>query len=225
MNRQILQRTVKKALLLSAILLAIPALLFGFDGKVVGVSDGDTIKVLKAGEQVKVRLASIDCPEKGQPYGQKAKKFTADLVAGKIVKVWETDRDRYGRIVGFVFVGGVDVNRELLKAGYAWHYKKYSRDPELAKLEFQARADKRGLWAEPDPVPPWEWRRGKRSNMSTNTQKVSIQTDGPYHGNVNSRVFHRKGCRYYDCKNCTAVFQSREEALGAGFKPCGLCKP
>jgi len=134
-----------------------------WEGKVVGISDGDTIKVLKNGTQVKVRLAAIDCPEKKQPYGNKAKQFTADMVGGKVVKVWETDTDRYGRIVGFVFVGDKNLNKELLSAGLAWHYKKYSRDPALAKLEFRARSAKRGLWSEPDPLPPWEWRRIKQS--------------------------------------------------------------
>jgi endonuclease YncB( thermonuclease family) len=90
------------------------------------------------------------------------------LVAGKIVKVWQTDIDRYGRIVGFVFTDGIDVNKELLKAGMAWHYKQYSRDPELAKLEFQARSKNVGLWSEPNPVPPWEYRRQKRSKNKTN---------------------------------------------------------
>jgi len=103
--------------------------------------------------------ATIDCPEKSQPYGQKAKQFTADMVAGKTVKVWETDTDRYGRIVGFVFVGDKNLNKELLSAGLAWHYKKYSRDPELAKLEFEARSAKIGLWSEVSPVVPWEWRK------------------------------------------------------------------
>ncbi len=143
------------------ILILIPSFLYAgsWEGKVVGISDGDTIKVLKDGKQVKIRLASIDCPEKGQPYGQAAKKFTSKMVASKIVKIWETDTDRYGRIVGFVFVGDRNLNKELLSAGLAWHYKKYSRDPELAKLEFQARSKKIGLWAEPDPMKPWEWRK------------------------------------------------------------------
>ena len=141
-----------------------PSLLIAgsFEGKVVGTSDGDTIKIFKDGKQVKIRLAAIDCPEKGQPYGQKAKQFTADMVAGKFVKVWETDIDRSGRIVGFVLVGDKNLNKELLSAGLAWHYKKYSRDPALAQLEFKARSAKRGIWSEPDPVPPWEWRKQKR---------------------------------------------------------------
>ena len=143
-------------------LILLPSLLFAWEGKVVGVTDGDSIKVLKAGKQVKIRLASIDCPEKGQPYSKAAKKFTANLVAGKSVKVWPTDTDRYGRTIAFVFVGSKDLNKELLKAGLAWHYKKYSRDPELAKLEFEARSKKVGLWKEPDQIAPWEWRKNKR---------------------------------------------------------------
>ena len=149
----------KYTLIVFFIIISTSSLLFAWEGKVVGVTDGDTIKVLKDGVQVKIRLASIDCPEKGQPYGQAAKKFTADLVAGKIVKVWPTDTDQYGRTIAFVFVGGVDLNKELLKAGLSWHYKKYSRDPELAKLEFEARSKKVGLWVEPDQVAPWEWRK------------------------------------------------------------------
>jgi len=147
------------------ILILIPSFLYAasWEGKVVGISDGDTIKVLKDGKQVKIRLAAIDCPEKSQPYGQKAKQFTADMVAGKIVKIWQTDTDRYGRIVGFVFVGDRNLNKELLTAGLAWHYKQYSRDPELAKLEFKARSARIGLWSERDPIPPWEYRRLKRS--------------------------------------------------------------
>jgi len=146
--------------------LIFPCVIHAWEGKVVSVTDGDTIKVLKDGKQVKVRLAAIDTPEKGQPYGQAAKKFTAKLVAGKIVKVWPTDTDRYGRTIAFVFVGGVDLNKELLKAGLAWHYKQYSRDPELAKLEFEARAKKVGLWSEPDPVAPWEWRKMKKAGKT-----------------------------------------------------------
>jgi micrococcal nuclease len=139
-----------------------PAITFAWEGKVVSVSDGDTIKVLKDGQQVKIRLAAIDCPEKKQPYGQKAKQFTADMVAGKVVKIWEIDTDRYGRIVGFVFIGDKNLNKELLRAGLAWHYKQYSRDPEMAKLKFQARSAKRGLWAAPYPMAPWVWWRKKR---------------------------------------------------------------
>jgi micrococcal nuclease len=165
-----LMRTYKimnyKGVFLFILLVLSPALLFAWEGKVVSVTDGDTIKVLKDGIQVKIRLAAIDCPEKGQPYGQAAKKFTANLVAGKSVKIWSTDTDRYGRTIAFVFVGSTDLNKELLKAGLAWHYKQYSRDPELAKLEFEARSKKVGLWKEPDQIAPWEWRRKKKTGKT-----------------------------------------------------------
>ena len=108
-------------------------------------------------------MASIDCYEKGQPYNQIARKFTAGLVAGKVVKIWPTDTDQYGRTIAFVFVGSTDLNKELLKAGLAWHYKKYSRDPELAKLEFEARSKRVGLWKEQNQIAPWEWRKQKRN--------------------------------------------------------------
>jgi micrococcal nuclease len=154
-------RKLKPAVILFLIILSIPSILFAWEGSVAGVTDGDTIKVLKAGKEVDIRLAAIDCPEMDQPYGQAAKKFTADLVAGKMVKVWPTDTDTYGRTVAFVFVGDTDLNKELLKAGLAWHYKRYSRNPELAKLEFQARVQKIGIWSEPDPLPPWKWKKNR----------------------------------------------------------------
>ena len=143
------------------LILSIPSILFAWAGRVVGITDGDTIRVLQAGKQVDIRLAAIDCPEMDQPYGPTAKKFTAGLVEDKIVRIWPTDTDTYGRTVAFVFVGSANLNKELLKAGLAWHYKRYSRDPELAKLEFQARAQKIGIWSEPNPVPPWEWKKNK----------------------------------------------------------------
>jgi len=95
----------------------------------------------------------------------------------------------------------------------------------MAKLKFQARSAKRGLWVEPDPVAPWEWRRQKRSGKSSRAQIFPTDTDAPYLGNTSSMVFHRQGCKYYDCKNCTVSFSSRQVAVGDGYKPCGICRP
>ncbi len=145
------------------LLLACRAGADSFTGKVVGVTDGDTISVLRDGEAVKVRLAGIDCPEKKQAYGQRAKQFTADLAFGKAVTVSYSKRDRYGRILGEVALpGGKVLNQELVRAGYAWHYTRYSKDRTLAELEEAARKAERGLWQDPDPVPPWEFRKAKR---------------------------------------------------------------
>jgi endonuclease YncB( thermonuclease family) len=145
------------------LIILLPNILFAWDGKTLSVTSGDEIKVFKDGKPVAIRLAAIDCPEKGQPYANAAKKFTANMVAGKVVIVWPTFTYRHGRMVAFVFVDNKSLNKELLSAGLAWHYKEYSRDPELAKLEFEARSKKVGLWSEPNPMPPWKWRKKQQS--------------------------------------------------------------
>jgi endonuclease YncB( thermonuclease family) len=129
-------------------------------GWVVGVSDGDTITILHDDySQEKIRLFGIDCPEKSQAFGQRAKQFTSSQVYGKVVTIRRMAEDRYGRTVAWVFVGKTNVNEELVKAGYAWHFRKYSNDLELQRLEDDARNAKRGLWFDPNPIPPWEFRR------------------------------------------------------------------
>jgi len=134
-------------------------------GRVIGVSDGDTITVLENRTQHKIRLFGIDTPERGQAFGNKAKQFTADLVFGKSVRVIRQDVDRYGRIVGIVYVGNACVNEVLVENGFAWVYRQYCKLPLCSVwfgLEAQAKAGKRGLWADPDPMPPWEFRRAGR---------------------------------------------------------------
>jgi len=133
-----------------------------FSGKCVGISDGDTISVMKYGRAIKIRLEGIDCPEPGQDFGTRARRFTSDMVFGKIVEVKEYNQDVYGRIVARVYVDGKDLSLELVKAGLAWHFKKYSSDPILAGAEDQARKQKIGLWSMPNPIPPWEYRRQGR---------------------------------------------------------------
>jgi endonuclease YncB( thermonuclease family) len=131
--------------------------------KVIGISDGDTIKILKDGKEVKVRLAGIDCPEKGQPFGTKAKTFTSEKAFGKNVKLnIVTPADRYGRMVADVILpDGTVLSAELVKAGLAWHYKQFSKSKTLEDLENDAKENKRGLWADSDPVPPWNYRKRK----------------------------------------------------------------
>jgi endonuclease YncB( thermonuclease family) len=136
-----------------------------FRGKVVGVSDGDTITVLHDRRPQKVRLLNgIDAPEKGQPFGEKARRLTARITFGQEVVVRVAERDRYGRIVADVILAdGCSLNRELVQAGYAWWYRRYSNDLSLSELEAQARVTRAGLWADLRPIPPWEWRRTSRS--------------------------------------------------------------
>ena len=137
-----------------------------FTGKVVAVADGDTVSVLRDGTTtVKIRLNGIDCPEKKQPFGTRAKQFTSDLAFGKTVTVIEKEKDRYGRTVGEVILpDGRSLNHELVRAGLAWWYRRYApNDAELEALEAEARAGKRGLWVDTDtaapPVQPWAWRK------------------------------------------------------------------
>ena len=149
----------KKYIVFIIILLIFPTLVQAFEAMVVGVLDGDSIIVMRDGKQIEIRLAAVDCPEKGQPYSNAARKFTATLVSGRFVDVEKVDTDSYGRIVAFVSVGDVNVNKALLEAGLAWHYKKYSNSYVLDLLESEARSNQSGLWTEPDPEPPWEYRR------------------------------------------------------------------
>ena len=113
-------------------------------------------------EQVKVRLAGIDTPEKRQPFGNRAKQALSSLAFQKQALVEIETKDRYGRTVGIVFVNGQNVNAELVKQGMAWVYRKYNKDMDLYELESRAKKEKLGLWLDENPIPPWEWRRGKR---------------------------------------------------------------
>jgi endonuclease YncB( thermonuclease family) len=128
-------------------------------GTVVRVRDGDSIVVLRGRIGVEVRLDGIDCPELAQAFGKKAKNFTSGLAFGNTVGLEGKGKDRYGRELAEVFLpDGKSLNRELVSAGYAWWYRKYSTDRSLEGLERTARTERRGLWAVPNPVPPWEFR-------------------------------------------------------------------
>lgn len=129
-------------------------------GKVIKVKDGDTIDILFNGKPLTIRLAHIDCPEKAQPFGVAAKKFISDKCFGKVVIIQnESNYDRNGRLIGVVInEKGEILNKEIIKAGLAWHFKQFSSDEQYAELENFARQKKVGLWFDENPVPPWEWR-------------------------------------------------------------------
>ena len=163
LSYRIVAITMKKHIFLYLlILLLLPQLSFAWQGKVVGVSDGDTITVMHAGKGEKIRLYGVDCPEKHQDFGQKAKQFTSNMVYGKTVDVEPVSTDRYGRTVGLVSVNGKSINEELLKAGLAWVFTRYCDKPcckQWYKYQEEARQRKVNLWSMPNPVPPWEFRR------------------------------------------------------------------
>jgi len=159
---------------LQALLLLLSFSLFAEEiaGRVVRVVDGDTLTVIvqSVGSRVprdhsvqhKIRLRGIDAPEKKQPFGRVAGRYLSSLVADREVRVAYTKRDRYGRILGTVYLDGRDINLEMLKAGYAWHYKRFDSTPAYAQAEAAARAARRGLWQDKDPTEPELFRRRGR---------------------------------------------------------------
>ena len=136
-------------------------------GRVVRIADGDTITILDAtNAQHKIRLQGIDAPEKKQAFGNASRKHLSSLVAGKNVSVKYTKRDKYGRILGTVFADGKDVNLEMLKAGLAWHYKRFDSTPAYAQAEAAARAARLGLWQDKSPIEPESFRKAKRQRRA-----------------------------------------------------------
>lgn len=150
----------------SALSVQAPARANVITGYVVSIADGDTITVLDAGrQQHKIRLAGIDAPEKKQAFGERSKQNLAAIVFNKTVSVEWDKQDKYGRTVGKVIVNGVDANLAQIEAGFAWWYEKYRREqsPEdqrvYAEAEQQAKVARLGLWRDPAPMAPWDWRR------------------------------------------------------------------
>lgn len=138
------------------------------EGRVVRISDGDTLILLDVSyHQQKIRLAGIDAPEKGQPFGNASKKALADLVFGRKVVAKCTKRDRYERNVCKILVDGLDANLEQIRKGFAWHYKKYEEEQSLAdrtsysEKQKIAQGARIGLWSDKNPQAPWDFRHQK----------------------------------------------------------------
>ncbi len=143
------------------------------NGQVVRVIDGDTVSVLTPDKQeIRVRLAEIDAPEKNQPFGMNSKRMLSDLIFAKDVSVVKIDTDRYGRTVGRIYQGQTDVNLEMVKAGGAWAYTQYLADDAIRTAEDAARAGRVGLWAlqEDQRIPPWEWRKQERTGTPSSSR-------------------------------------------------------
>jgi endonuclease YncB( thermonuclease family) len=136
--------------------------------QVLTVGDGDSLVVLQDGERIRVRLAEIDAPERGQPWSRQAREALRDKVLDKRVRLDVIDVDRYGRRVAHVWLGNRHINRELVREGHAWVYTRYLRDQSLVADEVHAREQRVGLWRLPEPVEPWRWRRagaGQRESL------------------------------------------------------------
>lgn len=151
-------------ILLFVLSISIPAAAETISGRVISIADGDTLTILNSENiQIKVRLAAIDAPEKAQAFGNRSKQSLSDMCFGKQAKIEVVDTDRYGRTVGTVTCGEVRANDAQVASGMAWVYQKYAEGfGHLHPLEESAKASKEGLWSDPSPTPPWEWRKQNR---------------------------------------------------------------
>jgi len=197
------------------------------EGKVVRVSDGDTITVLDAdNKQHRIRFQGIDAPESKQAFGQASKENLSKMVFGKQVRVIWDKVDKYRRTVGKVLLDGRDINIEQVKAGFAWHYKKYADEQPAedrvtyAKAEEEARAARLGLWQDPNPTPPGEWRADAKEE-----RWGPPPPEGTIIGNKSSKKYHRPDCPgYRDMAERNRVFfKTVGEAEAAGYKRAGNC--
>ena len=209
-------------------------------GRVIGVSDGDTIVILgRDQQQHKVRLNGIDAPEMGQESGRVAKENLSRLVFGREVSVNWMKRDRYDRLLGRVFIGSTDVNLAQLGAGLAWYYRAYESDVAAAdrstfdRVEREARAARRGLWHSGTAIPPWDYRTAARTGGSGTISPASSsppQTStgasfGAVRGNRNSGIYHLPDCPDYEkisFRNRVS-FRTESEAKASGFRKARNC--
>lgn len=210
-------------------------------GRVVAIADGDTITVLDGTKQQhRVRLNGIDAPEARQPFSARARQHLASLVFGRDVIVQTTKTDRYGRLVGTVSVGDTNVNLEQLKAGLAWYYRDYERDvapehrPLYVAAEAAARSARIGLWSEPSPQPPWDFRnppsQARTTEMPTPRRLAGPSPAAPASagriiGNRNSGIYHLPACRDYSrvAEHNRIYFDTEEQARAAGFRVARNC--
>ncbi len=190
-------------------------------GEVIRVIDGDTIVVLDQDQRRhKIRLAEIDTPEKSQAFGNQAKKALSEKIFGKNVVVAYTDYDRYDRILGKIRYDGRLINHEMVEEGWAWHYRKYSDDEELAGAEDNARKSLLGLWNGKNPIPPWEYRHSTRdkSDSISEANEKRVEPGSLTHWlNTGSGVRHNKRCRWFSNTK-------RGKLAGPnGGRACGNC--
>ncbi len=179
-------------------------------GKVLYVSDGDTLTMSVNGQKEKIRFYGIDAPESSQEFGLESKVFVKDRVDNKEIRVEITDTDHYGRKIGKIYYDGKYLNEEIVRAGYAWWYQQYARkDIDLKEAEKYARSKKIGLWESSDTIAPWDYRKGRRTGSIEPTKHIN---DVVY-VTKSGKKYHREGCRYL--KSIHASYPLKEaEALG-----------
>ena len=189
-------------------------------GRVVSVADGDTITIIGDGNtQYKIRLNAIDAPEKSQAFGQKSKQQLSNYVFGKDVTVKWKSKDKYGRVLGTVLVGNTDINLQMVRDGFAHHYKRFDNSPAYAAAETEARAARRGLWSDPNPTPPEDYRHGRAVAPRPPPTAAPVNGTWPDTGywlSTNSNKRHNRNCENY--RKTRGYPCSRNEGT-----PCGKC--
>lgn len=214
-------------------------------GRVVGVTDGDTITVLDHSTTKKIRLLSIDAPERHQAYGTKSKEALSSKVFNKQVVVEWGETDRYGRTLGQVFLDGRWINKEMIREGWAWQYRQYSKSEVLAEAESDARTEKVGLWADSNPTAPWEFRHPPRvvqpappveaepptappsaaprappANGLASTLDAPEEKEETVYVTKSGTKYHRAGCRYLKSSTAMPLSQAASQ-----YSPCSVCNP
>lgn len=209
----------------SAAALLAPAFAETLLGRCVGVTDGDTCTLLltdaEGGKRTAtIRFHAVDAPESRQAYGQAAKKFVSELIFNKDIRVETQGRDKYGRLIGRVFVNDTDVNLAVVKAGYAWWFRKYAaNEPAFAAAEEAARSARRGLWQEKDPVAPWDFRHKKKASRTVpSTPAPTDNTDDAkrYWITTSTNKTHNRSCQSYENS------RGHHSASGTGNN-CAIC--
>ena len=182
-----------------------------FSAKVVHVVDGDTVDVARGSpsRRTRVRLEGVDAPESGRPYSREAAVFLRVLLFDNDVIVEGRDVDRYRRLVARVFVAGRDASVEILRAGLACHFTRYSSDSFLALSQLHAQEARRGFWAQ--------------AAHPSCLQDDQVDVRGPFRGNTRSRVYHTADCPSAKCQNCTVIFERPQDAQRAGYRPARDC--
>jgi micrococcal nuclease len=189
-------------------------------GKIIAAHDGDTITIRSdAGVNYKIRLNGVDCPEKSQDFGKKAKDFTWNFCYGKTITAKLISKDKYDRNIAEVFANGQSLNSALVAAGLAWHYKKYSSDEGLARLEQDARAARRGLWSIPNPMAPWDFRHKGKSQPVGNLNGDEVMVCN----SQGAKTYHKKMCTGLSRCNKGISKLSKSSAESQGRKACGYC--
>lgn len=201
-------------------------------GKVISVTDGDTVTALVEMVPIRIRMEGIDAPENSQSFGAKSSEHLKALALGKSVTIRKSGTDKYGRTLAFLVVDGVELNAKMVEDGFAWHYKKYNNDKNLASLEAEARKQGRGLWKDKAAIPPWEFRERKKSKASPKvplgeasedaSQTNPVKRDVPplsngFWLNTSSNVRHNPTCEHF--KNTKRGRMCNKD----DGKACGIC--